>query len=139
LRASPAETGVETKRVNSPALQTFQFGMRSCAVAPKAPCATGPGTNLQHFDAPGLCSILINDWTSLILLDQTMWQPIGNEPYNVGLELAAIDDGVVRWSIQPCRRIVGGWRHCHSLELVDRRPTHWRMSQVPCELSPSPR
>ncbi|RJF76670.1 hypothetical protein [Rhodopseudomonas palustris] len=57
-----------------------------------------------------------------------MWQPIGTESYDVGLELAVIVDGRVEWSLQPCRRVIGGWVHCETHESVPRRPTHWRPS-----------
>ncbi|MCG6204572.1 hypothetical protein LPW26_07995 [Rhodopseudomonas sp. HC1] len=60
-----------------------------------------------------------------------MWQPIGTESYDVGLELAVIVDGRVEWNLEPCRRVIGGWVHCHTHEAVPRRPTHWRLSQMP--------
>jgi hypothetical protein len=67
-----------------------------------------------------------------------MWQQIGSDPYDTGLELAVILDGVVHWRVQPCRRILGGWVHCHSHDPIHGVPTHWRPAQVPCALCPSP-
>ena len=61
-----------------------------------------------------------------------MWQRIGTEDYEQPLELAVVVDGVVRWSLAPCRRVVGGWVHCETHEPVRHRPTHWRLSRADC-------
>jgi hypothetical protein len=61
-----------------------------------------------------------------------MWKPIGTEQYEEALELAAIVDGEVVWSLQPCRRVVGGWVHCETHDPVRPRPTHWRPANEDC-------
>jgi hypothetical protein len=64
-----------------------------------------------------------------------MWQRIGTEQYEQALELAVIVDGLVRWSAQPCRRVVGGWVECATHDPVRQRPTHWRPAPEGCRCS----
>lgn len=67
-----------------------------------------------------------------------MWHPIGTENFDVRLELAVIVDGRVEWRMEPCRRVIGGWVHCETHEIVPRRPTHWRISEAPSRLGSAP-
>ncbi|MFC0241535.1 hypothetical protein [Rhodopseudomonas telluris] len=54
------------------------------------------------------------------------------------LELAVIVDGRVEWTMEPCRRVIGGWVHCETHEFVPRRPTHWRPAHATSRLGFAP-
>jgi hypothetical protein len=65
-----------------------------------------------------------------------MWRLPVEAPFELDIELAVIDDDGVHALVFPCQRLPGGWINAMTGEVIDIRPTHWRVWQIyRCDVS----
>jgi hypothetical protein len=58
--------------------------------------------------------------------DETVWEGIGNAPFERELEIAVIERGHVHQVVFACRRVPNGWVKAQTNERIAVNPTHWR-------------